>query len=931
VKRNLLFILPGLLLLSACKITEPTINKLGDRDIDLKEPVISKIDKAQVVERYRQFVEIAKGSPLYGEAMRRLADLQLEHGEERNLSDRPREVDAGRTQMGQAIKLYTAYLVTYPKQSDNDLILYQLAKAYNLNGNTKNALLTLNRLADDFPESRYIEETQFRRGEMLFALHNYVDAGNAYNVVVDGFPNSLYFEKSLYKYGWALYKQNKYKASQLAYLRYLDRKYKQGKFGQAELAKDLPRVEKELLQDTFRVFSLAFTYQDGAKSVKKFFSENGHRAYEPLVYGSLGSLYLKKERLTDGADTYMAFVDQNPQSLYAPRFHTEAIKAYQKGGFSQLVLSAKAEFVQRYGVDSQYWKGHSKQDRLEIQPYLTLHIRELANHYHSLARKTKKPGDFQKAASWYAAYLRSFPLDKDAPGINFLLAETLFDGQRYKMAIVEFEKTAYQYPQHEKSAEAGYATLLAYNKLDKKLPQQQKATWRQKAITSSLKFCAQFPTDKRVPAVLVKTSEELYALKSYQRASDIAEQYLRRKNKKSRKLHLTALTVYGHSQFGLKHYVASEKAYKQILNATAKKDKQYTVIAERLAASIYKQGEQARDKGDSKMASYQFLRVASTVPGAAVAATASYDAAALLIKAGQYRPAANVLENFRKKYPKGHKLQAGVTEKLAVVYSKTGQGAKAAGEMLALAAASGDVKYQRETLWQAADLYEKSKEPQKALKIFKQYVKKYPSPLEPAMEARHHIAEYYRKSNNPRDWGHWLSDMVKADAKGGKQRTFRTSYLAADAVLHLATPYQNAYKQAKLTVPLKKSLKKKKKLMQQTIKAYERAMQYQVAEVTTSATYQIAEVYHEFARSLMTSERPRKLSGEDLEQYEMLLEEQSYPFEEKAIDIHTANLEHMKDGIFDKWVKSSLEIMQELQPGRYAKNEKIQTYVEAIN
>lgn len=266
-----------------------------------------------------------------------------------------------------------------------------------------------------------------------------------------------------------------------------------------------------------------------------------------------------------------------------------------------------------------------------------------------------------------------------------------------------------------------------------------------------------------------------------------------------------------------------------------------------------------------------------------------------------------------------------------MAYTKSGQGAKAAGEMLVLAAASGDASYQRDMMWQAADLYNKSGKQAKAVSIYKSYVKKYPQPLEPAIEARHYLAEDAHKQKQPKEWGFWLNEIVKADRNGGKQRTARTNYLAAKATLQLVRPYQLSYQRVKLNIPLKKSLKKKKSLMQQTIKAYEIAMSYKVAEVTTAATYQIGEVYHDFARALMKSQRPKGLSGEELEQYDLLLEEQAYPFEEKAIDIHVANANRTQDGIYDEWVKNSLEVLGTLQPVRYAKIERIESYVEVIN
>ena len=926
------YLLPLLLGLGACASpnTGPTIDTLGAREIRLEEPELTPIQREEVIKNYQSFLAATRGGEHYDIAMRRLADLKLEEGEEANMmADEARQAEAHK-ELDAAIELYTTYLKTYPDHPDNDLILYQLSKAYSLKGESGKALASMNRLVRDYPDTEYLEEIQFRRGELLFVLRDYAGAEQAYGVIVERFPGSLYHDKALYKYGWARFKQSRYEQALDSFIALLDRKQKQGDVLPDRLSPNLSRADRELLDDTLRVISLSFSNQQGSASIRQYFAKAGNRSYEPLLYRQLGELYLAKDRITDAADVYLAYVSSNPMNPLAPEFHTAAIDAYTKGNFPTLVLSAKEEFVKRYGVDSRFWQQQSEADRQRIQPLLTRHISELATHYHALAKKSHKPADFQRAAGWYGIYLRSFPADKDAARINFLLAETLFDGKQYAQAVDQYEKTAYQYPAHARSAEAGYAALLSYKQAAKALGPRDRLAWQQRQIRSALKFSDRFPSDPRVPAVLAKTSEELFALKDYPRAAETAWILLQRKDSTDPGLRRTAWIVYGHSRFELGAYADAETAYRTVLQNMSSKDQQYRGIYDRLAASIYKQGEQQRDKGAYQLAAASFLRVGSVTPASTLRPVAQYDAATMYIKMGDWNRAASLLEDFKRRFPKEKKLQQGATEKLAVAYTRTGQGAKAAGAMLALAAASGDVAYRRNMTWQAAELYDKSGKPARAVEVYQSYVKNYPRPLTPAIEARHYIAEYYRKTNRPREWGQWLNAIIVADAKGGRERTARTHYLAARATLELARPHQLAYERARLTIPLKRSLKQKKRLMQNTIKVYERAMKYKVAEVTTAATYHIAEVYHDFARALLQSQRPRGLSGEEREQYDLLLEEQAYPFEEKAIGIHIANVNRAREGIYDEWIEKSLQELGKLQPVRYAKTEKTVSYVETI-
>ena len=118
--------------------------------------------------------------------------------------------------------------------------------------------------------------------------------------------------------------------------------------------------------------------------------------------------------------------------------------------------------------------------------------------------------------------------------------------------------------------------------------------------------------------------------------------------------------------------------------------------------------------------------------------------------------------------------------------------------------------------------------------------------------------------------------------------------------------------------------------MQKALNAFELASVYKVQEVTTAATHYSGLIYHDFSRALMQSDRPSGLSSEELTQYELLLEEQAFPFEEKAIELYELNARRTVDGIFDQWVGNSLQQLAELVPAKYAKHEQSEQFVEII-
>jgi hypothetical protein len=109
--------------------------------------------------------------------------------------------------------------------------------------------------------------------------------------------------------------------------------------------------------------------------------------------------------------------------------------------------------------------------------------------------------------------------------------------------------------------------------------------------------------------------------------------------------------------------------------------------------------------------------------------------------------------------------------------------------------------------------------------------------------------------------------------------------------------------------------------MDVALESVEKLVDYEVAEVTAAATFYIAEIYFEFSAALINSERPAGLSKEETTDYEMVIEEEAYPFEERALAVHQQNFEMLAVGIYNPWVKKSLDKLAVLMPGRYAKSE----------
>ena len=902
---------------------EPTLKSLAGRIVVVNKDQGVDTSEAQAITAYRRFLEVAPNAPQRAQAMRRIGDLEMERADVVSANSS----NASDPDFSAAIASYQEFLSNYPNDSGNDKVLYQLARAQEQGGDLVAALTTLNRLVSSYPESTYSDEAQFRRGELLFAASDYTKAELAYNIVLQAGTSGRYYDRALYMRGWSQFKLGQLDEALKSFFGVLDVKIadsaENSNAGSIENIAGLSRADRELVEDTFRVMSLSLANLDGADSIAHYINSPQRLSYEFRIYEQLGQLYLKQERVKDAADAFGLFARLKPLNPQAPLLQERVIEIYEGYGFAGLALDAKKEYVARYGSNSEFRRANPAGWE-QAQALVKIHVAELARHYHASAQLSKNTADYQEAIHWYREYLDAFPTDPQAAENNFLLAELLFEDQRYAEAGIEYEKTAYDYPPHNSSADAGYGALLSYAKQLEQAAPADVARLQTASVTSALHFANSFSGDPRAAPVLANAAEKLYQLKQPEQAAIVAKQLLALQPEAAAEQRRIAWTVLAYTSFEQAAYADAELAFAQVLTLTAANAANRNALVEQQAAAIYKQGELARSSEQLGDAVKHFERIATVAPDSPIRATAQYDAAAAQIGLKNWDAAAALLEDFRVRYPK-HPLQPEVNNKLAVVYLEQGQWARAAVELDHLASASSDVDASSAMLWQAAELYEKAGSLNAASKSLERYQAQNKALL-PSIEARWRLADIAKKTANPERELVLMQEIFQLDQNGGAARTDRSRYLGAKAALALAEPIALAFRKIALVEPLKKQLKLKKAKMELALTAYTLAGNAGVVDVSTEATYQIASIYRDFGKALLDSERPggkfNKLSKIELEQYNVLLEEQAFPFEEKAIDVYQVDTQYAAKGIYDKWVQLSFDALRELQPVRFGKTER---------
>lgn len=952
------------------RFTGSTLADLERRDIQIETGELSQQSTEDILDNYQTALSLFRDPTARLDTLKRMADLTMESSQLRDIglqqspstqsetatgptasedelyekfmvgtaTARDRKTVAAdltnsspakaKVNFAEAVALYQEVLKNADNGPDRADALYNLAKAYDMNGQRKEMSDTLRTLIDQYPGSQFATEATFRMAEFEFSAGQYVAAADHYAEVIKSVDNKEFRDQALYKRGWSLYKASDYEAAQPVFFQVMEELSPKTR----SQDKATSQTALKLMDDTLNIISLGFIQQDGPKTVESYFKKVGAKSYEADVYMNLGQTYQSKRLFRNAAETFDFFVNKHPFDPRAPEFTSATIKAYQDGGFPSEVIPAKENFLKRYGQGSEFWARADEKTRQELNPLLQGHLVDLAKYWHATAQQSGKEQDYLKAAGWYRDHLALNPPEEEAITINQLLAEALFAAKHFDEAIVEFEKSAYGYKDNPKAREAAYFALLAYKEQESGLKgtkEQQNAWWGRRA-DSIYKYAGHFAADSNTPLLLQGLTNDQIARKDLAGAMKSANTILQLQPPASDDVQKEAWMVVADGEFDLDHSEAAEAAYYKVLAYTTLTPDQRKQYQGRLTASIYKQAEKFKAANDVDGAVTAYLRAASVSTDIKLKAAAEFDAATMYLNAERYSEAIPMLVAFRDSYP-NNELNATIPDKLALSYEKTGQLDLAAAEYenISKSHMKSDPDLAREALWTAATMYDKAQKSDQSARVYQQYVAAFPKPIDTNMEAINRLYNYHDKQGSL-EAENWLKELSRAFDRAGSENTARTSYLGAMAKFKLNQPIYDEFASIQLRQPLKQSIARKKTAMQKALEAYNRTAAIGVAEFTTASNYQIAEIYRKFAADLMASERPKGLNELELEQYGILLEEQATPFEDKALDLYIANTNLTKKNIYDDSVRKSFEALAKLSPGRYNKNEQSETFVNVI-
>ncbi len=862
------------------------------------------------------------------DALNRLAQIEFELSEQLlqdNNSDTIEALDDQlyNEKLNRTIELLNTSLNDYPNAKNNDETLYQLAKAYDQKGNYELTLATIEKLVNHYPKSKYYIEGQFRLAEAAFSSKKYTISEDKYTEIVGSKKNSVFYEKSLYKRGWSRFKQEFYLEAADDFLQVV-------KYNQFDDYSLLEAQSKSLFNEYFRAIGLSFSYLGGAEPLNEYFKQTKNFKHLYYTYSHVSDIYVKQERFSDAVNTLNYFTQHNPKSEFVPEALLKTISIWENSGFSSKMSKSLDLFYKNYHPNSQYWHNNiGKSPRLMelAKNSLRQHILTVTANYHKQFLSTKKIADFVNAQRWYRNYLKHYSSYSRQDNIHFLFGSLLAENNNTIEALKHFELSGFD-SDIIINKDAAYETIsLASQMLEASKNKKNISRWLKKLIHYSTLYSEQNPRDLRTRKIIINASELTYKNKMFNETIILADLFIEQKQTSTSNIKL----IKAHSYFETAQYVDAENLYFSLLENKNLAFKNRASILKALALSIYYQGKSAADKNEINEAIHHYARIIRVIQKSPIAANGLYDAIALTIKTKQWAQSIGYIKTFRRLYPK-HKLIRDVAKKLSVAYLNTKQDIAAAKELEQLSTHEEDKKYKLAALWKASEIYESKKDYISAIRSYEKYAKNFTSPYPQYMESLFKLVKLNTMRNNKNKINLWQNKIINSDKKtAAKLKTARTNFIASSAALQLGRKNNITFDKTKLILPLKRNLKKKKQAMQRAVNLYARASSYGIAETATQATHAIAELYNDFSTALLNSERPKNLNQDELEQYQILLEDQAFPFEEKAIEFYEINLIHVRDGVYDQWVIKSHNQLKELFPVRYQREPKLEGHINVLH
>lgn len=873
---------------------------LGDmRPVFLKfeSRPLPAISPKEVARRYQKLFEKSDEPEVRIDALNRLNNIRDRSGQDIGFSDEQQSAV-----YEEALASYESILARGSFSGKLDELLYQMAKAHALTGQHEESIQRLRQLVGLYPRSSLVPEARFRIAEAAYNAGEFQEAETGYRQLIEGDGHQDLAMKARYMLGWSQFKQGPaaWNRSAETFMALLDQQLP----SEATLL-DPPQSGLDMIEDSFRVLALMAARSDNSETLAEWLGNRAPVAWPHLLYDRLADLHALEGRFDLAIGINQAFAGNYPEHSASPDFLAQSVDYWRMAADTVKAREARADYVARYQSQPEYQELKGQQQAL-WQDYA-----RFLGDYHYAAQ------DWTSAAGYYEALAGH---SGDTGKLLHLAGDARLQAGNRDKALENYRSAAYgargSGQPYADAAEAGWAAIKV---LRSTLEESAAGAYRgvlAELSSEEQQFGNTFAQDARLSGLRADLANRWYEIGAQDEALAYARSTLVLESANNEERYaawlVTARVRQRTGEYGLE-----ERAWRQALMLVDKAPDVATTqdepeqIREQLATAIYRQGEKAAASGDTAVAVAHFQRVNSVVPDSEIAIRARFDASNALLKASEWQTAINELNRFRLDYP-AHELTDEVSEKLVYAYRESRQPLKAAGELMA---ASERAQNPWPLRLRAAALYHQASELPERNALYVDWLAVAPDPDTAADHVQQQTMRQ-RLIESGVDAARQQKALVTREA-ASPWHSEETLLWAGKAALALGASVAQGFAAIRLEHPLERALERKQVAMEQAQAYFLEAESFAGETVASEVLYRRAELYRTLAADLMASEVPAELNELEAMQYQMLLEEEAWPLEERAMELHSRNHGRIASQGFDEWIGQSLEALAVMHPGRY--------------
>lgn len=772
----------------------------------------------------------------------------------------------------------------YRYRKGADAVHYALGYALYEQGERDEAVKVFEGIIKNYPQSIYLPEVNFRLGEFYFETGQMGEARDSYRRVLN-YPQSIFYDKAVYKLGWVYYKIDDFKNASDLFMSLIDRTW-EGKFKEAGLT-----------DDSVSCLVMSLTHFNKIDEAVEYLQSKGVRGYATLVLEKIGEVLTQETRYENAIYVYDSLIKNFPDNPNIPFMYEKMAALLEVNGDKETAIAKREILAHQYNYTTAWYKKNHPDGSEKIDSLIFRTIVDVSKEYHLKGKSEANIKYLQSAIDGYRNFLLLFPKSQNYKEINLLLAEALFDAGTYNEAAMEYEKTAKLYQETLKRGDIAYSAFLTHAVIFNKSEGDRRAV-----INNAARILEAYEKDFSLSGKLEKahyTISDMYArIKAYDKARDIIMPLTKGKDFANAYKRIAELYL-EEGNLG-----SSEDIYSKLFSTS--KDPE---LQEILAKLRYRLGDEYLKAGKLNEAVEKFNSAFTVYPDSDIGEGSLMKIGHIHIQRKNISGIRDVVGRMAKAYPNssgslsllveaGQQIENDEPLKAAMLYEEA-------------SSITSDSKNIQKLLFAAGIIYEKNKEYNKAVEVFKKCLLKNEIPPDREAEARYRLGYSQIKLGKKEEGMETFSRL--------KERSGQTDNIfVAKAEFLILKERINVYLDMKITQPFEETLSKKTELLNHLIKDYSDMARYKMPELLTEMFFSMGIALENFRDSILHSERPSDLTKEELEEYSFLLEEKAYPYDEKAVRVYENSLQISREyKVYNEWMRKGLERLVNLRPALY--------------